>query len=67
MINNSGENTEINTPDNVTSTLLSDFAFKIPSSRCQRKCPFGLIFGTETRRQQCFSELNQVVHLALNT
>ena len=67
IINNLGENTEINTPDNVTSTLLSDFAFKIPSSRCQRKRPFDLIFGTEARQQQFSSELSQVVHLALNT
>ena len=30
MINNLGENTEVDTPDNFTSTLLSVFAFEIP-------------------------------------
>ena len=57
----------LNTPDNVTSTLLSDFAFEIPSSRCQHKLPFGLIFGTKARRQLFSSEFSQTVRLALNT
>ena len=30
LINNLRENIEINTPDNVSSTLLGDFAFEIP-------------------------------------
>ena len=66
IIDNLGENTEINTPNNVTSTLLSDFAFELPSSRCQRKLPFGLIFGAKARRQQFSSDFsllaNQVKH-----
>ena len=31
LINNLRENIEINTPDNVSSTLLGEFAFEIPS------------------------------------
>ena len=42
----------MNTPDNVSSTLSSDFAFEIPSSGCQRKLPFSLIFGIKARQQQ---------------
>ena len=51
LINNLQEYTEINTPDNVSSTLLSDFAFEIPCFRWQ-------LFSTE---------LSQAVCLALNT
>ena len=66
IINNLRENTQINTPDNDSSTLFSDFVFEIPCSRSQRKLLFGKIFGFKARQQQFSSELRQAVHLALN-
>lgn len=48
-------------PNKNSQTLLSEFAFEIPSSICQCKLLFGLIFGIKARRQQFSSELRQVV------
>ena len=38
----------------VSSTLLSDFVFEIPSSGCQPKLLFSLIFGIKARQQYNF-------------